>query len=511
MMHILKANVGTGVLAMPNAFKNVGLWLGFFLVPIIGAICIHCMNILIESHNHLCDRFNYESLDYDQVAALGLACGPKFARRLAKWANIAVTIFLIITQFGFCCVYVMFVVENIQLAVLNLFMVQYSTTTYLLLVFPLIGLTSCTSNLKHLARISTLANILQLTGLSLIVFDLLKFHTYDNLSDNELTSNSLAANQQMAMNTTASATSDSVQVDAPVKVIVNQFVSDDIQNGLPLFFATAVYAFEGIGVVLPLIKEMQHPERISGWNGVLNSSMSMVALLYMAMGFFGYTKYGQFVQGSITLNLPQTNLNELVRFMFAIAIGLSYSLQFYVPWTIMWPHIDESLFYSYRPRASRDKLQILNKLSKDNQWAFDESSFQQGSSAPGQQHQQRVTNQVVTISSSREPDYDNQSTATTLASSYSMSTTCPASQRRRFNLSSSLAAATNYGCLSSSHSKGTKPTGLARLRNRLDDVTEIGEDSIPEVQWRPPPNSMRGKRKLVRYTVILVTVSFTCK
>ena len=56
MMHILKANIGTGVLAMPLAFRNVGLWLGLALVPAIGAICIHCMNILIASHNRLWNR-----------------------------------------------------------------------------------------------------------------------------------------------------------------------------------------------------------------------------------------------------------------------------------------------------------------------------------------------------------------------------------------------------------------------------------------------------------------------
>ena len=66
-----------------------------------------------------------------------------------------------------------------------------------------------------------------------------------------------------------------------------------------------------------------------GWNGVLNTSMVMVSCLYIAVGFFGYLKYGevartfssevvhlleyststdmqifQNVTGSITLNLP---------------------------------------------------------------------------------------------------------------------------------------------------------------------------------------------------------------
>ena len=72
----------------------------------------------------------------------------------------------------------------------------------------------------------------------------------------------------------------------------------------PLYFGTAIYAFEGIGVVLPLENQMKTPRDMRGWNGVLNTSMTIVTCLYIAVGFFGYLKYGEDVQGSITLNLP---------------------------------------------------------------------------------------------------------------------------------------------------------------------------------------------------------------
>lgn len=571
MMHILKANIGTGVLAMPSAFRNVGLWPSFVLVPLIGAICIHCMNILIGSHNKLCDRFNYESLDYDQVAALGLACGPKSSRRLAKYASAIVTVFLMFTQFGFCCVYILFVVNNIQLAAFNLFALNYSTTTYLLIVFPLIAITSCTSNLKHLARISTMANILQLLGLALIFFDLLQFHTYDKKFQQE--TNSISGNGSNS--------------SLPVNIIVEQGFSDALVSGLPLFFATSVYAFEGIGVVLPLIKEMQSPEHISGLNGVLNTSMSLVAILYMGVGFFGYAKYGQFVNGSITLNLPETTLNELVRLIFAIAIGLSYALQFYVPWAIVWPLIDESLFYSYRPRVARDKLNILNKLSADNEWlisggdlscAYESSTCERATkgvgSSPRLQHRQTTATTAAdnnnenndTTNYENDTDADLFSNASTLATSYSMSVCNPLAGSRSLQSSTTMSsfvaqpAGTAAAAASATPSAGNKlihPTttleplveavGLSdkaaqqarhsssqatgasclkqlhqaapkRRRNRLDDVAQRRADSpqsdepdLPEVQWRPPPRSMRGKRKLVRYTVIIVAVALTCK
>ena len=53
---------------------------------------------------------------------------------------------------------------------------------------------------------------------------------------------------------------------------------------------------------------MRTPGDMRGWNGVLNTAMTMVACLYIAVGFFGYLKYGENVLGSITLNLPSEDL-----------------------------------------------------------------------------------------------------------------------------------------------------------------------------------------------------------
>lgn len=72
---------------------------------------------------------------------------------------------------------------------------------------------------------------------------------------------------------------------------------------LPLYFGTAIYAFEGIGVVLPLENNMKTPQDFGGLTGVLNTGMVIVASLYTAVGFFGYLKYGDKVAATITLNL----------------------------------------------------------------------------------------------------------------------------------------------------------------------------------------------------------------
>jgi hypothetical protein len=52
LMHMVKANIGTGVLAMPLAFKNGGLILSAVSLWIMAFICIHCMHILLNCYKY---------------------------------------------------------------------------------------------------------------------------------------------------------------------------------------------------------------------------------------------------------------------------------------------------------------------------------------------------------------------------------------------------------------------------------------------------------------------------
>jgi len=49
---------------------------------------------------------------------------------------------------------------------------------------------------------------------------------------------------------------------------------------------------------------MRTPEAFGGWFGVIDLAMTVAMVLYAAVGFYGYLRFGADVQGSITLNLP---------------------------------------------------------------------------------------------------------------------------------------------------------------------------------------------------------------
>lgn len=163
-------------------------------------------------------------------------------------------------------------------------------------LLPLLILLSFVKSLAHLSIASSMANLFQTVGLIIVLVNLVQ--------------------------------------DLPPTSAVKPW--GDLKT-FPLFMGTAIYAFEGIGLVLPLQKEMQEPKALGGAVGVLNTGMVVVMCLNVAIGFFGYLKFGDKVQGSITLNLPDNALYQSCQIIFALAIFLSYAIQYYVPFNIIWP------------------------------------------------------------------------------------------------------------------------------------------------------------------------------
>lgn len=107
---------------------------------------------------------------------------------------------------------------------------------------------------------------------------------------------------------------------------------------LPLFFGTVIYLFEGIGLVLPLKNSMKNPSNFSRPLGVLNVGVSMHTVLFITLGVFGYWKYGDYAEGSLTLNLPKNEwLSQTVLMILSFGVVLGYAIQFFIPMQIMFP------------------------------------------------------------------------------------------------------------------------------------------------------------------------------
>uniref|UniRef100_T1J4P4 Amino acid transporter transmembrane domain-containing protein n=1 Tax=Strigamia maritima TaxID=126957 RepID=T1J4P4_STRMM len=302
MMHLLKGNIGTGILAIPEALKHSGLTVGTIGILLIGVVCIHCMHMLVRCAHALSIREQVSSLDYMDVAQVSFKTGPKSLQRGHKFIRVLTIILLCVTQLGFCCVYMLFVSTNLKQAFDFFTHSDWPHQAYMAMFLPILILLTFVRTLKHLSIASAAANVLSVGSFCILFYLIVK--------------------------------------DLPPSSSRKAFAT---WSQLPLWFGIAVYSYEGISLVLPVENKMKTPQDFGGLTGVLNTAMVIVACMYTAVGFYGYLRYGDDVLGSVTLNLPKDALGLSVRLAYALAIFLTYLVQFYVPIQIMWPIIEKRL------------------------------------------------------------------------------------------------------------------------------------------------------------------------
>ena len=102
---------------------------------------------------------------------------------------------------------------------------------------------------------------------------------------------------------------------------------------------------------MPLYISMKKRANFGKLCGVLNISIICVIILYCTIGFLGYYRYGDQVEASLTLSLPNDTIYTFVQLMYALAITFSYPLQMYVAIHLVWPSVRH--FFIQQERSER--------------------------------------------------------------------------------------------------------------------------------------------------------------
>lgn len=113
MMHMIKGNLGTGILAMPASFQHCGLIYGCVGLPLLCLVAAYCVHLLVRSSQHLENKMKWVNLEYAELAKGSFQTGPSWIRPFSGIMCKLVDAVLILCQMGICCVYLVFIVDNV--------------------------------------------------------------------------------------------------------------------------------------------------------------------------------------------------------------------------------------------------------------------------------------------------------------------------------------------------------------------------------------------------------------
>ncbi|KAJ2163193.1 hypothetical protein GGF46_000123 [Coemansia sp. RSA 552] len=276
---LIKAFVGTGVLVLPRAFYNGGLLTACLLMIVVAWYAWHCILLLADV---------YQKVGGGSYSDIGL-------RLYGRWMQYAVISSIVLAQIGGCCAYTIFVAQNWRnvFDTLSACRMQLPTEFWVLvqaLVFVPLALIR---QIRYFAPVALVANVLIIASLAyLLGFDLW-----------------------------------SISVHGPAP-----FANYNPAR-FPLLVGTAVYSFEGITLVIPILESLRDKHCFAR---VLTLAISLCLGLFLCVGSLSYLTFGESVEAVVLLNLPNSSSWTLtVQLLYSVAILFSMPLQLFPAVKIM--------------------------------------------------------------------------------------------------------------------------------------------------------------------------------
>ncbi|XP_075214394.1 proton-coupled amino acid transporter-like protein pathetic [Lycorma delicatula] len=299
VLHVIKSSLGSGILAIPNGFSHSGILVGIISTVVVGILCTHCIYLVVKCAQDLCYMLKKPCLCYAEAfeETFNHGAGGRL-RKYSKLARKLLDVFQFITYYGLNTIYVIVIASSFQEALEHQLHYHLNIRCYILILTIFLLPYGQIRHMKYLVPFSAIANGLLTVGLIITMY----YITQDlpPISSRKFT--------------------------API-------------TELPLFLSLLFLAMEGIGTVMPIENAMKNPHHFLGCPGVMNISMIIVVSIYVIIGFFGYLKYGDEADGSITFNLPHDWLCEAVKICIGIAIYFTYTLQLTASIEVVWNNV----------------------------------------------------------------------------------------------------------------------------------------------------------------------------
>ncbi|KAI5796549.1 transmembrane amino acid transporter protein-domain-containing protein [Geopyxis carbonaria] len=275
---LLKSFVGTGVLFLPKAFLNGGMLFSNLVLLFVSALSYYCFVLLVRTRLKVVGGFGDIG---------GQLYGPKMRQLILAS--------VIISQIGFSAAYIVFTAENLQAFVLavsdgeTIISIKWLILMQMIVFLPF----SMIRDMAKLGGTALVADFFIILGLVYLYYtDIFTLATH-GVAD------------------------------------IKQFNPND----WTLFIGTAIFTFEGIGLIIPIQETMKEPEKFPK---VLGGVMIVITAIFVSMGALCYAAYGSATKTVVILNLPQDNrFVNGVQFLYSLAILLSTPLQLFPAIRIM--------------------------------------------------------------------------------------------------------------------------------------------------------------------------------
>jgi proton-coupled amino acid transporter len=272
-MLLLKSFVGTGVLFLPRAFLNGGMVFSNVVLLSVAALSYFCFVLLVNTR-----------------LAVEHSFGDMGLHIYGKWMRNLINFSLVISQLGFSSAYTVFVAENMQAFVLAVSDCKSHISIGLMILIQMVIFLplSLYRNINHIQKLALIADLFIVLGLVyLYYFDIFTIVEQGGISD----------------------------------------IANFNKKDWTLFIGTAIFTFEGIGLVIPVQSGMKDPKKFPK---VLGMVMIVITVIFISMGALSYAAFGSKTKTVIILNMPQDNkFVNGVQFIYSLAILLSTPLQLY--------------------------------------------------------------------------------------------------------------------------------------------------------------------------------------
>jgi len=279
-VNLVKAFMGTGILSIPHAFTQAGLYLGLVGYVLINLICTYTLAVLIQC-KRLAIKKQAENPGKKPFIIDTYKDVAKFT--FGKPGEYTVATIVVILEIVFATGMVVVMLDNMTALLPHYYNKYYSAMT----LFPVLAVLSWIHFLKDMWPISLFGVVVYLIG----VIGGTYFYGFQKLADHDVHFDFKAA----------------------------------VWSTLPLFCGTTIYAMEGINLALPTESSMKQPKH-AYW--VVLGAQSTYFVLVCGYGAFGYA-FGFGGCDLIVDCLPSGTVRTVLQVCLIISLCITHPLTLY--------------------------------------------------------------------------------------------------------------------------------------------------------------------------------------